>query len=504
MKRVSELITIDEIKKWNNDSIITIKAGTGQGKSYFIKNILYAFAKKNNQKILFLIHRTNCVNQFQEEITSDNKDDVIEIMTYQKLEYMYKNNYDVNFNDYQYIVCDEFHYFMSDASFNKTTDMSLNLILSQQDKVRIFMSATGDYMKQYIKNRKNLHTNDYELQISFNFIRELTFFNKDCTMESFIEEAIKTNQKGIFFIQSARKAYELYLKYKDYALFNCSKNNKDYYKHVDSEKIDNMLKNEKFEELILITTCCMDAGVNIIDEDVKHIVCDVKDISVLVQCIGRKRIQNKKDKIYLYIKTITNQQLGGIETQLTKKVKMAKFLRDNTVEAYIEKYKRELDYSHIVYDDTVGEKDKGTKKVNELMYFKCITDLNEISVMKTHGDFSFCKTLAHKFGFYDMYEGYKYRIIEEGEEKMKLEDYLNSIIDKKLFNDDQQELSDLIIKELVTISSKTDYRTKKLKPSTLEAIIRDQLELPYAISKPKKETTGDMRGKRYITITKLN
>jgi hypothetical protein len=56
----------------------------------------------------------------------------------------------------------------------------------------------------------------------------------------------------------------------------------------------------------------MDAGVNIIDDELKHIICDVKDTGTLIQCIRRKRLQSKKDKIYLYIKAITNQQLGGM------------------------------------------------------------------------------------------------------------------------------------------------------------------------------------------------
>ena len=85
-KRVSEIITTEEIKKWNKGDIITITAGTGAGKSYFIKNILYAFAKKENKKILFLIHRTDCKNQFYEEIKRDNKLDTINIKTYQSIE----------------------------------------------------------------------------------------------------------------------------------------------------------------------------------------------------------------------------------------------------------------------------------------------------------------------------------------------------------------------------------------------------------------------------------
>lgn len=53
------------------------------------------------------------------------------------------------------MVCDEFHYFMSDASFNTITDISLDKILELQNAIKIFMSATGDYVTKYFKNIKN-------------------------------------------------------------------------------------------------------------------------------------------------------------------------------------------------------------------------------------------------------------------------------------------------------------------------------------------------------------
>ncbi|OLO40302.1 DNA helicase [Alkalihalophilus pseudofirmus] len=431
MKRVSEIVTIDKIRSWNNGDIITIKAGTGAGKSYFVKNILYAFVKKDSKKILMLIHRKNCVDQFQDEIEKSNKTDTIDIMTYQKIESIYKKNETFDFSKYEYIICDEFHYFMSDAAYNKTTDMSLDAILDQKDKIRIFMSATGEYMKRYINGYKKLETKDYDIPINFNFIKELTFFNKDNTLEQFINEAIKEKKKSIFFIQSAKKAYELYKKYEEYCIFNCSKNNGDYYKYVNIDKIDNMLKNEKFNDLILITTTCMDAGVNIRDIELQHIVCDVKDTGTLIQCLGRKRLEKKNDKIYLYIKTITNQQLGGIETQLKKKIEMAEYLRKYGVKKYIMKYPREYDHYSIVYDETVDEDDKGTKKVNDLMYFKCITDMVEMDVMKNYGDFGYCKYLAQMFGFYDDFDNsYNYRTIEEDNKSAQLESYLDSIVGK--------------------------------------------------------------------------
>ncbi|WP_404443500.1 hypothetical protein LG307_14890 [Sutcliffiella horikoshii] len=443
--RVSEKVTIDEVKSWDSGGIVTIKAGTGQGKSYFIKNNLYAIAKKNKKKILMLIHRVNCVNQFQDELVQAKKTDSLDIKTYQYIEALYKNNKEFDFSPYQYIVCDEFHYFMSDASFNNTTDMSLNAILKQQGKVRIFMSATGDYMQRYISKYKKLETKGYDLPIKFNFIKDLRFFNKDETIEEFIKEAIDKKRKAIFFIQSAEKAFKLYKKYQDYILFNCSKNNEKFYKHVDQDKIGNMLKNERFEELILITTTCMDAGVNIIDKELQHVVCDVKDIGTLIQCFGRKRIVDKKDGIYLHIKTITNQQLGGMETQLNKKIEMAQYLRKHSVHEYIEKYPREYDKWSIVYNEKVNDdKNITTLKINDLIYFKCLTDMNDIQYMKQYGEYGYCKFLARKFGFYDGFEEYTYTVVEEKNQQELLESYLESIVGKRLYSAEQKELIEKI------------------------------------------------------------
>ena len=78
-----------------------------------------------------------------------------------------------------------------------------------------------------------------------------------------------------------------------------------------------------------------------VDTDLKHIVCDIKDLGTLIQCIGRKRIQNNEDNIYLYIKTINNKQLGGMETQIKRRMKKADFLREHTVKEYIEEWIKE-------------------------------------------------------------------------------------------------------------------------------------------------------------------
>lgn len=435
--RVSELVTVEEINTWRKGDIITIEAGTGVGKSYFIKNNLYAIAKRDKKRILMLLHRVNCVYQFQHEIEMDKKTDIIDIETYQSIEAKYKKNETFDFEQYDYIICDEWHYFMGDASFNKYTDLSLNRILNT-NSIRIFMSATGSYMSHYINEYNGLSTIDYKLPIDFSFIERLEFFYKDSTMERYIIEAIQHNKKAIFFVQSAKKAYELHQKFKDHTLFNCSKNNKKYYQFVDTKKIDDMLINERFEELILITTTVMDAGVNIIDSDLKHIVCDVSDTGTLIQCIGRKRLQNEQDSIILHVKAISPQRLGGMETQATKKVRMARYFSEHGEREFVKKYYREVDNSHIVYDDVEGN--GITKKRNDLMYFKTEIDLVEIETIKEYEKQGYCKYIAYKFGFHDGKGNYRYTILETEEKGEDLKSYLDSIVGLKLHKAEQEKL----------------------------------------------------------------
>ena len=119
--------------------------------------------------------------------------------------------------------------------------------------------------------------------------------------------------------------------------------------------------------------------------------------------------------------------------------------------------------------------------------------------------YTFIKEQLSWIGLEDTFNGLYSKIIDEYdcEEVNKLEEWLNEHIEEKLFAKEQQELSDLIIKELTTIGNNVDYRTKKLKPKTIEVILREQLDLNYAIGKTIKESKGENRGKRYIVISKI-
>ena len=77
-------------------------------------------------------------------------------------------------DEYKYVVCDEFHYFMSDSAFNTTTDMSYEFI-SKLDCVRIFMSATCKGMIEFLRCNIDINVKSYSLPIKFKFIKKINF-----------------------------------------------------------------------------------------------------------------------------------------------------------------------------------------------------------------------------------------------------------------------------------------------------------------------------------------
>uniref|UniRef100_UPI00260EA1BC DNA helicase n=1 Tax=uncultured Clostridium sp. TaxID=59620 RepID=UPI00260EA1BC len=343
--------------------------------------------------------------------------------------------------------------------------------------------TTGQAMKGYINNIKKLETTDYKVPITYDFIKTLSIFKKDRTIADLLEESREGAEKAIVFIDSAKKAYELYEKFKDIAMFNCSKNNADYYKYVDEAKIQKMLEKERFEEKILITTCCMDAGVNIIDDNVKHILADVKDFGTLIQCIGRKR-RKKDEQIYLYIKNISNQQFGGMKGRCVKLLKEADYLLKNGIDAYLDEYDRAN--TSLIYDKKAEI--KYDKKINEMMYYKLTLDAAEYDYV-VNIDKNYTKYLIRKFDF----KG-RVRVLEESE-GTELEQYLDGLVGSVM----------LQVKDRKELIEKLDVRqdSKLLKKINSLNSALEERKLMYRIEEFKTSRIIDGKKKNFKSAWKI-
>ena len=249
-----------------------------------------------------------------------------------------------------------------------------------------------------------------------------------------------------------------------------------------------MLTNEKFADTIMITTTAFDSGINVIDKELRHIVIDVKDVLSLIQCIGRKRIQDSNDRITLHIKTMNNNRLGGLLSQTRRKVAKAEFLRTHTIEEYVATYSKQSDKYDIVYDTICQRTGEVIKKVNELMYYRCLFDIATYNAMMKCGTFGYTKYLAKLFNK-------KYKILDAEIKKNSLEEFLEKNIGKIMYTPaDRKELID-------KINVKSNRKQLKRIHNLNGAL--EELMLPYRIIELRTHVTIEGKRKEFKNSWKI-
>ena len=472
-KYITNIIN-EDYKNWNEGDFILLNAGTGNGKSHFIKNTLYDYCKENNKKILFISNRDNLRKQNIKEL--EDKLDIITCINYQKIEF--QNKYDwhslldtyIWLSDFDYIVSDESQYFFTDSTFNTFTDLSLQNILNAKNTnkipIKIFMTATPTLIKSYFTD-KNISIKEYVIDKDYSYINRVVFYYDQILLEENILDNIQEDERLLYFCKSAEKSYELYKKYESKSSFICSKYNKRFSSYICNEELKNIIENEKFNSQMLFTTMCMDNGVNIKDSSIKTIIIDCDDIDTLIQCLGRYRNIND-NKVDVYIRAKGNQCMGGILSVNDKMLKMADELEVLGDYEFIRKYPRE-DYTKIIYDFPT-EDNRYIKKVNEIMKTKCKERIMFARVCIDAGKNGFCNYVIPYL------QRCEYEILDDLFKKKSLEEYLESLVGKRLLKEDKEKLID-----------KIDYRINGQQKKSLKHL-NTALELegiPYVIESKK-------------------
>lgn len=429
---ISDIITDDNVKSWTSDKLVFISAGTGRGKSYFIKNRLNELVQADRGKILMILHRCRCCDQFYHELETSGKLGQITVTTYQSIEDKIHGYGEYDFSQYTHIVCDEFHYFLSDADFSNLTGASLSAILAQNDKVRIFLSATGNATREYIASLSQLEQIEYVIEDEVNRIARLMFFNSYKTIRDIGMRTIIRGKKAVFFLTSTQKALEIKRMFDRKASFNCSQYNANYARYIAKKALDTLINDGMLKTQILVTTMSLEAGMNILDPDVDTIVVDNADIDTVVQCIGRRRFDKNRinDKIDVYIKSVGNSSLERRIENKRVMLEAADYLAENGTREFLKKYPearmRGYHQSRSATIPTVKSVDvPGYDAVmwvpNEISIYKHKLTIAEYTEMLKE-DYGWCKALARKLGFYDEATGtYTYEVVNEDE---SLEEYL--------------------------------------------------------------------------------
>lgn len=438
MKSVKDLITIDEIEAWKEESIILINAGTGKGKTTFIKETLFEYCKYRNKKILLLVNRTALRKQVNSDLAKKKeKDTVIRVASYQAVIKLLRAG--KNIKHFDYVVADEVHFFFSDALFNNTTDLAWNWLINNKG-IKILMSATPTLPKEYIRKVTKKKPKEYKIKTNYNeFIDKLYFYKNDKIIDKILFD-LPPDEKAIYF-GGAKKAHRLCTILKD-AKFYCSKNNPDgLHKYADIGTFDDIVTNEKFDCQVLCCTSALDNGINFCDPKLKHIIIDYLDLDELQQMIGRKRLLSEKNcKLSIYIKDWNKQNLNRIFNFKNLEMEPADYLKSHGDIALTLKFQKKCFTWKNAIDTIVDSNNEIHHVINEMMYTK---QKNSIEAIKNMMDVKngYRKAVISRLQF----KMKNVVVLDESIDEYTLIDYLDSFVGKKLFKEEQQQLKNFLI-----------------------------------------------------------
>lgn len=422
-KKVSEIIG-EEWKSWNYNNPIYIFTPTGSGKNTFIKNNLVS----SSTKILLISNRIALNIQMKKELINsvmDNETLTKQVIDWGKQEFSklyneqpyskveelwlketkkfenlhicnyqgllsfikdYNENIDIL---YDYIVCDEAHFFCSDAEFNVDTGNILKAIHERFPRSkRIYMTATPDRVFEHIFEKNNPHKQIvYGSKADYSYVLPNIIDDIQKLCELIIND--KSNEKWLIFVNSKKTGEEL-VKIINAAMANNNLdkdkkkedlneelekaaegdynekelkllmkkigafvNKKD--KNVcatfiyagkenigtDKESLDEymhkLVNRQGFEEKVLITTPVLDNGFSFSDELIKNIVIMNLDKVAFLQMLGRRRVK-ADEKINLFLVKPSENHVSGVITRLEEKIAAINLMKYNNYEKIEENY----------------------------------------------------------------------------------------------------------------------------------------------------------------------
>lgn len=328
--KIAQLISDKEIQSWKDNDNILIEAGTGRGKTYFIQTKLSKYAREYNKKILFLVHRLSLFEQFLFDITNKGVTQTIEVRTYQSIEHQKE------YLDYDFIVCDEFHYFVGDSTMNLNTIKSFTKILGSRG-IKIYMSATPGTIVEYYQEELGLEIKRYYLEGDYEYIRSLVFYYGINDIKEIIESRLNLGKKVMLFTTFGNRRIEsLYEEFEEDAMVYVSKSNSLYHL-VDERLIDELIQTRKLPRNLLIATSVMDAGVSIEDVDADTIILDVKEDYTFTQCLGRRRVY-EGEEIDVYVNILNRNTLEQIGNKYNYDLEKCLCFEQEGLQEYEERY----------------------------------------------------------------------------------------------------------------------------------------------------------------------
>lgn len=362
---LSNLIPDRFINGLRFDTPLFIATQTGTGKTTFIFNNLVNLVSSRGKRILYLVPRSALKKKIKEEAKKNtiikdtrmakyscNVGDVdkylmplaqekeydyglIDILSYQEF-YNYREK--LAWDSYDFVIFDEVHALMSDATFNAETELIFQEMLEKTENIkRIYISATPDLIidKIYRKEKAFLERT-YHRWLAGGLEPALYFLAMDENYEKYnfyffsnlqsVYDVVKndTSKKYLFFVNSIREGEQITNEFSDDASFIHSKSDRG-----RNSVYNQISETDDFKSRVLVATKVIDAGISLTSENIGGICIDLYDITDIKQMIGRKRM-GKNDTLNVYFKIPSIDTVRHRIECLTEKIKKENALEKQT------------------------------------------------------------------------------------------------------------------------------------------------------------------------------
>lgn len=335
------------VERHQKASRIFIESPTGTGKSSFILDKLFPFAAESNYNVLYLANRSALNQQIKNaaarklEVKGKIKKDeatfylpgsfcCLTVINYQAIS-LNPMALKMFLSDYTYIVFDEAHFFVEDSLFNAKTGLLLKSVLNESpDAVWIFLSATLDGSEDLLLTAADKIQPNNLIDANLN---KVVFRDHCIVYKNNYQSAVYTpsffrgiddlmpvinrtaGEKWLIFISSIQRGKALQQRIEKEtgrkAVFLSSENKA-------GKRWEMLSAEERYDEDVLIATKVLDNGVNIRDEDVRHIVIPFCDRTEFMQMLGRRRT-HEGERVCFYVEVPTIQKINtlrhGVETK---------------------------------------------------------------------------------------------------------------------------------------------------------------------------------------------
>ena len=377
-----------------------IQAPTGFGKTYFILHEILPRVMQSGGKMLLVSNRVAVSYQQKLEVMEMvdpteiscltpegvlKKTDFgpVKVMTLQAVDRFLSTTQGREYaKEVSVLVVDEVHYFVADVSFNPSAARLLKVIPQFfNEATRIYMTATlEDVLRPLAEEAKAKRPLAERTGVRFSPLvygqtpvidlyayksdkyssLPIRYFHRENDLYREIKES--GEDKWLIFVPSKEQGAILQETLGDDAVF-ISAGSKG------SDMWNQLLDEERLPCRVLITTSVLDCGVNIYDEDLRHVVIPFEDRTMFMQALGRVRFKGTP-KFTLYVKSLTKKSHNGLVYRNRELLSLAAEIKQSKCYSYyVDRFRLEGDRAKgaLLYLDYDGR-----YKFNNLLYHKLL------------------------------------------------------------------------------------------------------------------------------------